>query len=171
MRVTHGLLTSRGGQIPIRLLRVMRLEVMEGITVKTSLSIVAAAAILLGVAAPAAADRPVLAAEDFEWTYSIENPCSGGEIVVTEIGDVSEHVHRNNVVSQPDITVDADSGFEGFAVDIGVGAAGGEVANHQVMLFDATTGETVRIMLRGLLDADTGEWIIGGDFEVTCLSS
>ena len=34
----------------------------------------------------ASADAPVLAAEGFEWTYEVENVCSGGLIEVTDIG-------------------------------------------------------------------------------------
>ena len=39
------------------------------------------AAVLTVIASPAMADRPVLAEEDFPWTYEIENPCSAGEFM------------------------------------------------------------------------------------------
>ena len=107
-------------------------------------------AIVAVPASPAMADEPVLAAEGFEFQYSIENPCSGGEIIVTETADVYEHMsHPSNFVSQPEITVTADGGFEGFALDIGVVSAGGELVNHMVMLRNPTTGEKVQVTIRG----------------------
>ena len=97
--------------------------------------------VFVTAALPALADKPVLGFEGFVSSYTIENPCSEGEISVTETADVYEHMdHPNNFVSQPEISVTADSGFEGFALDIGVVSKGGELVNHIVMLTNSSTG-------------------------------
>lgn len=74
-------------------------------------ALVASAMLVVLMAAPALADKPITISDSD--TFTDVNPCSGLEHEVTIDFSITIHEHRNNLVLQLDSSVVTDDGFEG----------------------------------------------------------
>lgn len=127
-----------------------------------------AIALFVVMAAPAAADAPILLSESF--TFVDENPCTGEDHQVTIDVETSVHLHDDRVVIYESRSGTTDSGYTMIAGTLSFVDNGNVVRGAFVDQWRNDDGSKFRARGNFLINLNTEELLVD-NFSLTCIGN